>query len=376
MQSRLPSPIPLFKDDIPTPALLVNLDLFERNLQKMADCLNQRRISFRPHAKTHRCPTIAKKQIALGAVGICVAKLSEAEIMAASGIANILITSEIVGKPKIERLLSLSDRSPSLMAVVDHPAVVQDLVEATEARKTALNLLIDIDGGTHRTGCVPGRAALTLAQEICRSRWLRLRGIQCYAGRAAHTVGFEERRRYSEERLAEGLETKAMIEKHGMPVDIFTGGSTGTYDIDVAIEGFTELQAGSYIFMDLDYRRIGSQRGESFQDFEYALAVLTTVISQSHVGLATVDAGFKAFSTDKPFVPELKHDPGVKFRWAGDEHGILDLEGAQQAIKLGDRLEFIPPHCDPTVNLYDYIYAIRGGQVEEIWPVEARGMSQ
>ena len=376
MQSLLSNSVPVFKEEIPTPALVVDLDLFERNLQKMADCLNQRRISFRPHAKTHRCPKIAKKQVALGAVGISVAKLSEAEVMAASGITNILITSEIVGKPRIERLLSLSDRCPSLMAVVDHPVVVQDLVEATEARKTPLNLLIDIDGGNHRTGCVPGRPAVELAEQVCRSRWLKLRGIQCYAGRAAHTIGFEERKRYSEERLAEGLETKVMIEKHGIPVEILTGGSTGTYNIDVAIQGFTELQAGSYIFMDLDYRRIGSQTGGTFLDFEYALTVLTTVISQSHIGLATVDAGFKAFSTDKPYLPELKNDPGVKFRWAGDEHGILELEGARQAIKLGDRLEFVPPHCDPTVNLYDFIYAVREDRVEEIWPVEARGMSQ
>jgi D-serine deaminase-like pyridoxal phosphate-dependent protein len=376
MHSLLPNPVPVFKEDIPTPALVVDLDLFERNLKKMADCLNQRRISFRPHAKTHRCPAIAKKQVALGAVGISVAKLSEAEVMVASGITNILITSEIVGKSKIERLLSLSHRCPSLIAVVDHPAVVQDLMEATEARKTPLNLLIDIDGGTHRTGCVPGCPSVELAELLCRSQWLKLRGIQCYAGRAAHTLGFEERKRYSEDRLAEGLESKAMIEEHGMPVELLTGGSTGTYNIDVAIQGFNELQAGSYIFMDLDYRRIGSQTGGNFLDFEYALTVLTTVISQSHIGLATVDAGFKAFSTDKPFVPELKNDPGVKFRWAGDEHGILELEGARQAIKLGDRLEFIPPHCDPTVNLYDFIYAVRKGRVEEVWPIEARGMSQ
>jgi len=376
MQGLLPNPIPVFKEDIPTPALVVNLDLFERNLQKMADYLNQRRISFRPHAKTHRCPTIARKQVALGAAGICVAKLGEAEVMAASGITNILITSEIVGKSKIKRFIELAARCPSLMAVVDHPTAIQDLAEAANAKKTTLNLLVDIDGGNHRTGCVPGRAAVELAEMVCSSPWLRFRGLQCYAGRAAHSIGFEERKKYSRERLAEGLESKAMIEKQGIPVEIFTGGSTGTYDIDVVVQGFNELQAGSYIFMDLDYRRIGSHTGDSFMDFEYALTVLTTVISQSHVGLATVDAGFKAFSTDKPFVPELKSDPGVKFRWAGDEHGILELEDARQAIKLGDRLEFIPPHCDPTVNLYDFIYAVRGDRVEEIWPVQARGMSQ
>lgn len=376
MQNPFPNPVPMRKEEIPTPALVVDLDLFERNLRKMAQYLKLCKISFRPHAKTHKCPRIAKQQIALGTDGICVAKLSEAEVMVASGVTNILITTEVVGKAKIERLMSLSARCPSLLAVVDHPAVVQDLIQATEARTTTLNLLIDIDGGNHRTGCIPGRPALELAEQVSRSRWLKFRGIQCYAGRAAHTVGFEERKKYSESKLTGALESKAMIEKNGMPVDIVTGGSTGTYNIDVAIQGFTELQAGSYVFMDLDYRRIGSRAGVHFLDFEYALSVLTTVISKSHGGLATVDAGTKAFSTDKPLVPELKDDPGVNFRWAGDEHSILELEGSHRTIELGDTLEFIPPHCDPTVNLYDYIYAVRGERVEEIWPVEARGMSQ
>lgn len=376
MSKPFTNPIPLFKEEIPTPALVADLDLFEQNLQKMAHYLKERQISFRPHAKTHKCPAIAKKQIASGADGICVAKLSEAEVMVASGITNILITTQVVGKPKIERLLSLADRCPSLISVVDHTSVVRDLIQATEARKRTLNLLVDIDGGNHRTGCIPGQCAVDLAEQISRSKWLRFQGIQCYVGRAAHTIGFEERKRYSEEMLNRALESKAMIEKNGMPVDVLTGGSTGTYNIDVDIRGFTELQAGSYIFMDLDYRQIGSSAGDKFLDFGYALSVLTTVVSKSHLKLATVDAGIKAFSTDKPYVPELKSDPGVKFRWAGDEHGILELEGAHREVKLGDRLEFIPPHCDPTVNLYDTIYAVRGERVEELWEVEARGMSQ
>jgi D-serine deaminase-like pyridoxal phosphate-dependent protein len=172
------------------------------------------------------------------------------------------------------------------------------------------------------------------------------------------------------------VESKALIENAGMPVEILTGGSTGTYNIDAGIPGFTELQAGSYIFMDLDYRRIGGAGGQQFLDFEHALSVITTVISKSHPELATVDAGIKAFSTDKPIVPELKGWSGVKFNWAGDEHGLLDVKDSEVEIRLGDRLEFIPPHCDPTVNLYDVIYAVRGDRVEEIWPVEGRGASQ
>jgi len=369
------SRIPSSKQDIPTPALILDLDCFEHNLEKMATHLEQR-VQLRPHAKTHKCPTIAKRQIAMGARGICVAKLSEAEVMASAGVVDILITSQIVSKPKIEKLIKLAATCPGLMVVVDHPAVAKDLIQSTEAAKTPLNLLIDVDGGNHRTGCHPGRPALELAEMISSSRWLKLRGLQCYAGHAAHVTGFEARKRSSEEALARALASKELIERNGIPVEGLSGGSTGTYNVDVGIEGFTELQAGSYIFMDLDYRRIGGNGNAQFRDFECALSVLCTVISQSHPDLATVDGGFKAFSTDKPFVPELKDISGVNFRWAGDEHGILELKEPGRKIRLGDRLEFIPPHCDPTVNLYDFIYAVRGDRVEEVWPVEARGRSQ
>jgi D-serine deaminase-like pyridoxal phosphate-dependent protein len=370
------SRIPISKHDIPTPALVLELDRFEHNLEKMSAHLQHQRVQLRPHAKTHKCPTIARRQLAMGACGICVAKLSEAEVMISAGIEDILITSQIVDKAKIETLFRLAAHCPGLMTVVDHPVVVQDFIEAAEAEKTSLNLLIDVDGGNHRAGCLPGRAALELAEMISSSRWLKLRGLQCYAGHAAHVVGFEARKRSSEEALARALESKALIEKNGIPVERLTGGSTGTYNVDVGIQGFTELQAGSYVFMDLDYRRIGGNGNALFLDFEFALGVLCTVISKSHSDLATVDAGFKAFSTDKPFVPELKEIPGVNFRWAGDEHGILELKEPGRKIQLGDRLEFIPPHCDPTVNLYDFIYVVRGDRVEEVWPVEARGRSQ
>jgi D-serine deaminase-like pyridoxal phosphate-dependent protein len=370
------SRIPISKHDIPTPALILDLDRFERNLQKMATHLQPQRVQLRPHAKTHKCPIIARRQIAMGAHGICVAKLSEAEVMLAAGIEDILITSQIVSKPRIENLIRLAAHCPGLTTVVDHPAVARDFIQATDAEKTPLNLLIDVDGGNHRAGCLPGRPALELAELVSRSRWLKLRGIQCYAGHAAHIIGFEARKRGSGEALARALESKALIERNGIPVERLTGGSTGTYNIDVRIQGFNELQAGSYVFMDLDYRRIGGDGNAQFLDFEYALSVLATVISKSHSDLATVDAGFKAFSTDKPFVPELKEIPGVNFRWAGDEHGILELKEPGRKIQLGDRLEFIPPHCDPTVNLYDFIYAVRGDRVEEVWPVEARGKSQ
>jgi D-serine deaminase-like pyridoxal phosphate-dependent protein len=365
-----------YKDEIPTPALLLNLDIFESNVQKMAAFLKQKGIQFRPHAKTHKCPVIARKQLVAGARGICVAKLSEAEVMISEGIQNILITSELVTPAKISRLAALSASSPGLMAVVDQTQAINDFSEAAEAKKVKLNVLVDIDGGRHRTGSPPGLPALRLAERISQSKWLQFRGIQCYAGHIAHTVGFVARKRGSQEALNEALETKALIEKQGIPVEIMTGGSTGSYNIDSDIPGFTELQAGSYIFMDLDYQCIGSEQQELFLDFGFALSVLTTVISKSHSHLATVDGGFKAFATDKPFTPQLRNIAGVNFRWAGDEHGILELISPSREIKLKDRLEFLTPHCDPTVNLYDYLYAVRGDRVEEIWPITARGCSQ
>ena len=375
VSDRKPGPV-LYKDEIPTPALLLDLEAFESNLKKMAVYLKQKGIEFRPHAKTHKCPIIARKQLAAGARGICVAKLSEAEVMISEGIQNILITSEIVTLAKICRLAALSASNPGLMAVVDQPQAVNDFVDAARANKVKLKVVVDIDGGRHRTGSLAGLPSVKLAEQIVGSKWLEFRGIQCYAGHVAHTVGFEARKRESREALEKALETKALLEMRGIPVEMLTGGSTGTYNVDSEIAGFTELQAGSYIFMDLDYRDIGAESQELFLDFDFALSVLTTVVSKSHATLATVDGGFKAFATDKPFTPQLKSIMGVNFRWAGDEHGILELINPSQEIKLNDRLEFLTPHCDPTVNLYDQLYAVRGDRVEDIWPIAARGCSQ
>jgi 3-hydroxy-D-aspartate aldolase len=375
VSDRKPGPV-LYKDEIPTPALLLDLEAFESNLKKMAVYLKQKGIEFRPHAKTHKCPIIARKQLAAGARGICVAKLSEAEVMISEGIQNILITSEIVTRAKIYRLAALSASNPGLIAVVDQPQAVNDFVDAARANKVKLKVVVDIDGGRHRSGSLPGLPSVKLAEQIVGSKWLEFRGIQCYAGHVAHTVGFEARKRESREALEKALETKALLEMRGISVEMLTGGSTGTYNVDSEIADFTELQAGSYLFMDLDYRAIGAESQELFLDFDFALSVLTTVVSKSHATLATVDGGFKAFATDKPFTPQLKSITGANFRWAGDEHGILELVNPSQEIKLNDRLDFLTPHCDPTVNLYDQLYAVRGDRVEEIWPIAARGCSQ
>ncbi|HXJ81838.1 MAG TPA: DSD1 family PLP-dependent enzyme [Candidatus Methylomirabilis sp.] len=366
----------MIRAEIPTPALLLDLDRFERNIQKMAAHVKAVGKKLRPHAKTHKCPEIALRQVAAGAVGICVAKVGEAEAMAAAGIRNLLITTEVVGAEKIGRLLSVLDRQPETLVVVDHPDNVAELGSAMERAKRVLNVLVDIDVGGRRTGVQPGEPAVELAQVVRHQPALNLRGLQGYAGHCAHVLGFEERRRVSRRWMARLMKTRELFEKQGLPVDIVSGGSSGTFNIDSELEGLTELQSGSYCVMDLDYRRIGGKSGSAYDDFEMALTVLTTVISVPSAEMAMIDAGLKAFSTDKPFVPEAVEWPGVEYSWAGDEHGRLTVLEPGQLPRLGDRIEFFPPHCDPTINLYDRIYAMRGDKVEAVWDIAGRGRSQ
>ena len=362
--------------EIPTPALLLDLDRFERNIQKMAAFVKAAGKKLRPHAKTHKCPEIALRQVAAGAVGVCVAKVGEAEVMAAAGVRNLLITTEVVGPEKIGRLLGVLERQPETLVVVDHPDNVTELEHAMERAGRVLNVLVDVDVGGRRTGVQPGEPAFELGRAVERQPRLNLRGLQGYAGQCAHVVGFEERRRASRRWMGRLMKTRELFEKHGLPVDIVSGGSSGTFNIDSELEGLTELQSGSYCVMDLDYRKIGGQSGRAYDDFERALTVLTTVISVPSVEMAMIDAGLKAFSTDKPFVPEAVEWPGIEYSWAGDEHGRLTATEPGRLPRLGDRIEFFPPHCDPTINLYDRIYAMRGDKVEAVWDIAGRGRSQ
>jgi D-serine deaminase-like pyridoxal phosphate-dependent protein len=361
---------------IPTPALLLDLDRFERNIARMAAHVKAAGKKLRPHAKTHKCPEIARRQIAAGAIGVCVAKVGEAEVMAAAGVRNLLITTEVVGPEKVGRLLGVLRRQPETLVVVDHPDNVRELGDAMAKAGLVLNVLVDVDVGGRRTGTQPGEPARDLGRQVMAQPSLHLRGLQGYAGHCAHVMGFEERRRTSRRWMGRLMKTRELFEKHGMPVDIVTGGSSGTFNIDSELEGMTELQSGSYCVMDLDYRRIGGPRGAAYDEFEMALTVLTTVVSVPSQEMAMVDGGFKAFSTDRPFVPEALECPGVEYSWAGDEHGRLTTAEPERLPKLGQLIEFFPPHCDPTINLYDRIHAMRGDQVEAVWEVSGRGRSQ
>ena len=373
--SRLDSGDPVHLDELPTPSLLLDLDLFEANLDKMSRNASRHSIGLRPHAKTHKCPEIARRQVEAGALGACTATIHEAEVLAAGGIPGLLITSEMVGRNKMERLVALTRSQPDTMSVVDDMAHARQLNDAAEAGDVRLNVLVDIDPMGRRTGTTSGDAAMTLAEEILKLSKLNLRGVHSYSGASSHVVGFAERKAHSAEVMAPPIETFQRMKKAGMPVEILTGASTGTYNIDPFLEEITEMQVGSYVFMDVDYQIIGGESGEVYDDFAPALTVLTTVMSKRHRDLATLDAGMKAFATDRESVPEVKGISGTQYQFGGDEHGMLQLPNPSREIKLGDRLEFVVPHCDPTVNLYNYLLLRRGEQVEGYWPVAGRGHS-
>ena len=370
-------------DDLPTPALLLDLDAFEYNVQKMTAHAKAKNRTLRPHGKTHKCPEVALRLMNAGAVGACAAKLSEAEAFARGGVKGLLVTGAVIGRHKIERVVQLARMRPDTMFCVDNVQNAQDLNEAAAAQKLKLNLAIDLYV-SGRTGIRTGQPALALAQSIAGMKNVRLAALQAYAGNASHRNGFEARRDFSREVMAPAVETRRMIEKSGIECAMLTGGSTGTYNIDSDIDGMTELQPGSFVFMDIDYNRIGGQDGAVYRDFKNSLTVLTSVVSKPSDSEAVIDGGLKAFSTDKPFTPDphriWKNGPqpfsGAVFTWGGDEHGKLNLAQASTALALGDRVECIVPHCDPTVNLYDRIFGHRNGQLETVWPITARGMSQ
>jgi D-serine deaminase-like pyridoxal phosphate-dependent protein len=364
-----------FRGDVPTPALLLDLDAFEDNIAKMASHLRSRNKAFRPHGKTHKCPEVARALINAGAVGCCAARLSEAEVFADHGIRGLLITTAVIGRDKIARAAALAAKAPDTIFVVDDPQNVRDLNDAAGARGRGerINLAVDLFFG--RTGIEPGQPALALAQLIESLPNVTFVGLQSYDGTAAHTTPFDARSARTTTTMGKAVETRLLIEKSGIACPLVTGGSTGTYRFDADNPGMTELQPGSFVFMDMEYGQIGGPDGPEYRDFKNSLTVVTTVVSRP-AAFAIVDGGYKAFSTDRPFTPRAVGLDGVRYEWAGDEHGRLHLADASRDLRVGDRVEFIPPHIDPTVNLYDSIYALRGDRVEAVWPIAARGKSQ
>lgn len=363
----------LYKSDLPTPALVVDIDKLEANVAQMADFSKQAGVSLRPHAKTHKTPEIARRQIAAGAIGICCATIREAEAMARAGLSGLLITSEQVGVNKMARLIRLTEQRPDTLSVVDSAAHAKALNEAAAAEKTVLNILIDIDPNGRRTGVEPGTKAQELGELVDSLPRLNLRGVHGYAGAASHVRGWAQRKNESTDQMLPVLASFEAMKKAGLPMEIMSGSSTGAYNIDSQLGGMTELQVGSYVFMDADYRGIGGQSGAVYDDFRPSLTVLSTVISKNHADIATIDAGIKSFATDHDALPEVVGIEGATYSFNGDEHGRIHLEKAARDVRLGEQLELIISHCDPTVNLYERIYVCRDDQIVDVWPVAARG---
>jgi D-serine deaminase-like pyridoxal phosphate-dependent protein len=363
------------KWDLDTPALCVDLDKMERNIAKMQRTANANKIAVRPHAKTHKCAAIAKMQMAAGAIGICTAKLSEAEALFAQGIDRILMTTSNLPPNKIRRAMELKKRCPGFIQAVDYDQNARDLNDAAKAAGVVADVVIDVAVGT-RSGIPPGEDALLLARLVDKQPSLKLRGLLSYDGGAQHVNGFAARKERALKNIEENARTREKMKQTGLNTEIFSGGGTGTYNIYHLVPGFTDVQAGSYIFMDMQYIAIGNVDGQPvYDDFEPSLTVLATVVNNRFPGRLTTDAGAKALTINVPRAGVIG-EPDMDYNAGSDEFGSITFKEARKTWKMGDRMELIVPHCDPAVNLYDYIYATRNDRVEAVWEVTARGHSQ
>lgn len=370
-------------DLIDTPALVVDLDAMERNIQRMADFARKHGVRWRPHAKLHKSAEIALLLQKAGACGACVQKLSEAEALAAGGVNDLFISNEILAANKLLRTArlaaGLAARGGRLALAVDSEEGIARLAEAMDkaGSDAGIDVFVEIDVGQGRCGVPPGTEAVALAQSIARRHRLRFAGLHAYHGSAQHLRGVGERRSAIAAAVAAAAHTRTLIEAAGLPVGLITGAGTGTLVHEAASGVYGELQAGSFLFMDADYAR--NERESAQPAFEHALFVKTQVISAraTHV---VCDAGHKSHAIDSglPLVHGLPPERALRFANGGDEHGILYPEGPKARLPaLGRMLWLVPGHCDPTVNLHDHLIGVRGGLahgvVERIIRVDARG---
>ncbi len=358
-------------DEIDTPALLLDLDAFERNLKFLAKFAEEKSIRLRPHAKTHKCPAIARIQVEHGAVGVCCQKVSEAEAMVEGGIEDVLVSNEVVGPKKIERLVHLAKRG-TLSVCVDNLENLKAINEAAHKLDAKLSVLIEVDVGGGRCGVKLGPEALELARKVSSASALSFKGLQAYHGRAQHIRSVEDRKSAIDSAVDKVKVCLELFEKDGIPCEIVTGAGSGTYPIETSSGVYNELQAGSYIFMDADYGRNLGENGQPWSDFEHSLFVYSTVMSLNSGRVGIVDAGLKALSVDSG-MPAVARRGDAEYSAAGDEHGRVSLGDSVPDLSLGEKICLIPGHCDPTVNMHDWIVGIRNDMVETLWPVSARG---
>ena len=361
--------------DLDTPALVVDLDVLEANIATMQRTVARNGIASRPHAKTHKTPEIARMQLETGSVGICVAKISEAHALFKHGIEPLLMTTSNVTPTKINRAMHLRKWCDQFIQATDTPENARLLAEAADSLGLVADVVVDVDPAGHRTGITPGRPALELAQLVDRLPSLRLRGMLCYDGGSQHVTGVEKREAQTLERLIPAAETFEQFQRAGLSTEIFSGGGTGTYNIDHQTPGLTDVQVGSYVFMDAQYMGIGGMNdADVYSDFNPALTILTTVLNAQYEGRATTDAGAKACTINRPWAI-VKGETGMSYTSGSDEFGSIRYEDPSRTYQVGEKLELIVSHCDPVVNLYDQMYAVRNGVVESVWEVSARGQS-
>ncbi len=359
-----------------TPALVLDLEMLDRNIAEMAAFARAHKVNLRPHSKTHKSADIARRQIEAGALGVCCAKLGEAEALAEAGIDHLHITSPVVTPQAIARLVALNGKVADLMVVVDHPANVEALAAAAAKAGRTLAVIVDIDPGIHRTGVATPDGVVELVRKVAALRSLKYAGVQFYCGSQQHILDFAERKAKIEERTEYLKGILAKLEAAGLKPAIVTGSGTGTHFIDAKLGVFTELQVGSYVFMDHDYN-VCDLRGLDRPTFEQALQIDARVVSANTAGMATVDAGLKAMATEKgpPMILGGAAE-GSTTRFMGDEHLAVIAPQGKAAPALGEPVILTPPHCDPTVNLYEAYHVVKGDTLVEIWPVTARGRSR
>lgn len=356
-------------DEVLTPALVIDLDRFEHNLGRMHNFVTRRGLRLRPHAKTHKSADIALMQMAEGgACGICCQKVSEAEAFVRAGITDILVSNEIRGKARTDRLARLAAKA-RIIVCVDDIRSVRELSQAALRHGNTLEVLVEIDCGAHRCGVASGSAAVDLAQAVQQAPSLRFEGVQAYQGSLQHIEAPIERRQKAEAAAHATRTTVEMLTAAGIECRTVGGAGTGSFAIDAALGVINELQCGSYIFMDAHYDRVEEENGGRPGGMKNALFVMTDVMSTAIAGRPVCDAGLKALAVDSG-LPRVDKPP-IQYVRATDEHGVLD--DPESVLDVGDRLLLVPGHCDPTCNLHDWYVAVRGDRVEAIWPVTARG---
>lgn len=360
--------------DVDTPALILDLDKFEANVSRLMQSVAPYGVRVRPHAKSHKCVEIARRQVAAGAVGICVQKLSEAAVFLDGGIEDVLITNEVVGAHKLRRLAELALRHPTarIGLCVDDAGVVRELGHQCDQTGARLDVYVEVDVGQNRCGLSTPHEVVDVARAIVARPRLNFMGLHAYAGSAQHRRGVPERRAAIEAASQKAHDARAALRAADLPCERITGGGTGTFVYEASSAVYNEIQPGSYVLMDVDYGRNAAD--PQAPRFEHALAILTTAMSVRHADgneRATMDAGLKSFSTDSG--PALPTFAGWRPYAVSDEHTVLHKVGDGPSIKLGDKALLVPGHCDPTVALHDWIVAVRAGRVEALWPVDARG---